>query len=96
MSMSTHLEGIVPPDAKWRKMKAVYDACSEAGVDAPSEVRNFFNDEPPDDLGVVLDEDTLARRGAVRLLSHDGKQGFEVELKKLPEHVTILRFYNSW
>ncbi len=53
MSMSTHIVGFRPPNEKWKQMKAVYDACVKAEIDAPSEVRKFFNDEPPDPEGVV-------------------------------------------
>lgn len=52
MSMSTSVVGFRPPDAKWKKMKAIYDACDEAGVSIPDEVDSFFNGEPPDDAGV--------------------------------------------
>lgn len=57
MSMSTNVVGFRPPDAKWEKMKAIYDACETAGVSIPDEVDEYFNGEPPDDAGVKVDLD---------------------------------------
>lgn len=55
MSMSTHVVGIVPPDDDWKKMKQVYDACVAANIDVPDNVWDFFNNEEPDDAGVLID-----------------------------------------
>ena len=55
MSMSTHVIGFKPPDEKWKKMKKVWDTCQEAGIDAPKEVVEFFNDCPPDEAGVEVE-----------------------------------------
>jgi hypothetical protein len=96
--MSTHVVGIKPPDEKWRQMKAVYDACIEAEVEIPEEVREFFEHDTPDDAGVVIDlDDDYAPSPAVSKWS-DGKErsGFEVKLEELPEGIKIIRFYNAW
>jgi hypothetical protein len=53
--MSTYVIGFRPPDAKWLKMKEVYDACEAAGISIPDEVDDFFNGEPPDEAGVRVD-----------------------------------------
>lgn len=42
MSMNTRIYGVIPPDAKWKKMKAVWDACDAANMEVPEEVLNFF------------------------------------------------------
>lgn len=92
MGMSTHVIGFRPPDDKWKKMKHIYDACMEGGIDVPDEVDNFFNGEPPDDQGVEVDLDDC-------LTEYDDKDyraGYELDVKKLPKDVTIIRFYNSW
>lgn len=91
MSMSTYAVGLRPPDEKWTKMKAIYDACDAAGVDAPDDVSDFFGDKAPDPSGVVVDIDA-----AVSEYLDEYRQGLEVDLSKLPKDVTVIRFLNSW
>lgn len=99
MSMSTHLTGIKPPDDVWLRMKAVYDACEVANVTPPSQVLAFFDGEPPDERGVTRYLAGMAsgsKSEAVRIYKEDGREGFEVELDKLPRDIKVLRFVNSW
>lgn len=96
MGMSTHVVGFKPPDDKWRKMKAAYEACQMAGIDPPEEVEDFFDGEPPDDNGVEIDESALAESGALREWKDEYREGFEIDVPKLPPDVTVVRFYNSW
>lgn len=44
MSVSAHVyvDGVKPPDAKFHKMKAVWDSCREAGMDVPQKVLEYF------------------------------------------------------
>jgi hypothetical protein len=93
MSMSTHVVGFKPPDNKWKKMKAVYEACRAAKVDPPKEVAEFFEDGAPDDQGVEV---CIENTSAVKEWSDDSRSGYEVDLKKLDPDVKIIRFYNSW
>ena len=91
MSMSTHIIAFRPPDEDWLKMKQVYDACLTAGIDIPDQVASFFGDDRPDDTGVRIDIDHLLEEW-----QEDSRQGFQLELSKLPADIKILRFYNSW
>lgn len=92
MSMSTHVVGFRPADEKWEKMKAVWDACKTAGVEVPQGVERFFGGEGPGDKpGMEVD-----LSGAVIEWSAEMKNGYEVNLAKLPPDVTIIRFYNSY
>lgn len=93
MGMSTHVTGFKPADDKWKKMKHVYDACETAGIEKPHEVAQFFNFCAPDDNGVVID---IEKSEACRVWRRDSASGFEIDVKKLPENVTIIRFENSW
>lgn len=92
MGMSTHVEGFAPPDDEWRKMKAIWDACDVAGIDAPAEVSEFFNDEKPDEQGIKID---LDRHPSVSEYHGDGEGGFQVEIEKLPPQVKFIRFVNA-
>ncbi len=93
MSMSTHVVGFRPPDERWRQMKAVYDASKAAGIDPPEVVQAFFEYGPPDEAGVVVELDIGE---VVREWQDDSRAGFEVDVRKLPPDVHVLRFYNSW
>lgn len=93
MSMSTHIVGFRPTDDTWNKMKNVFDTCRAAKVPLPKEVESFFNGEAPDSSGVRVD---LDRHPCVKEYKDDMQEGFEVDLAKLPPHVTKIRFYNSW
>jgi hypothetical protein len=93
MGMSTRVEGFRPPDALWEQMEAIWEACTRAGVPVPDEVAAFFEDGKPDPTGVEVD---LGASGAVRPWRDDYREGFEVDVRKLPRDVTVLRFYNSW
>lgn len=93
--MSTHVVGIVPPDDIFRKMKSAYESCYAAGLRPPKEVLDFFKGETPDDKGVVID--LGSKDGVTEYVDADKTaQGFEVDITKLPKHVKIVRFANSW
>jgi hypothetical protein len=93
MSMSTHVVGFKPPDDKWKKMKAIWDSCEEAGIEPPKAVSKFFEDTPPDESGVEIE---LEEHDCVSEYNDDSCNGFEIDVKKLPPDVTVIRFYNSY
>jgi len=93
MSMSTHIVGFRPPDEKWNKMKATWLACENAGVPIPKEVEAFFNYVAPGDRPGAEVEIKAAMR---EWKDEYDRQGFEVDITKLPPDVKVLRFYNSW
>lgn len=93
MGMSTYVVGIKPPDEKWKKMKAAWDACASAGVPIPKKVDDFFGGEPPDERGVVVE---IEETQAVTKYHINTSSGFEVDISKLPADVKIIRFCNSW
>lgn len=95
MGMSTHVYGIKPPDDTWRRMKAVYEACEDAGILPPPEVDQFFDHEKPDDKGVIVGLDCPAHE-AVTEYSDNSREGYEIDLSKLPKDIKIVRFLNSW
>lgn len=87
MSVSIGVGGTRPPDEKWRKFKAVWDACRVADTTIPDEVSDFFNGEEPDPDGVSVNIDAACTSG------HDSdSEWIRVDLKKLPQDVTVLHF----
>ena len=94
MSMSTHIVGFrKPDDGMFQKYKAVWDACSEAGVDVPEHIHNYFDGEDPDENGMEV---RIENTDAVKRYDKDYYDGFEVDVTKLPKDVNIIRFYNSY
>ena len=96
MGMSTHVVGFKPPDEKWQKMKAIWDACEAGGTDVPVAVEKFFDGEEPDAAGVVLEYAALKKCGVVTEWSDDSRQGYEIHIDKMPPDVKIIRVFNSW
>jgi len=103
MGMSTHIIGIKPPDDHWKRMKAAWDACVEAGIEPPKSVIDFFGDDEPDEKGVVVELEETDSYGnyldssiAKPWRNEYSSEGFEVDIRHLPKDVKIIRFYNSW
>lgn len=93
-SPSLNIKGIHPRTEEWEQMNAVYQACLRAKVPIPDRVQEFFDWRMPDEKGVVIDLDL---NPAVEQYSDgEGQEGFDVELAKLPKHITHIRFYLHW
>lgn len=91
MGLSTTVIGFTPADAKWKQMKAIWDACVAAKVDIPQEVREYFNWTDPEEAGVQVEiSKTKWESSALNA------EGFDIYLDEIPKHVKIIRFYNSW
>lgn len=88
MSMSTGVIGLKPPYETWKKMKAILDACKAVEINPPDEVSRFFDGEP--------DEKGQQVKIPFSKCSGNDYQGIEIEVTKIPKHVKIIRFYNSW
>lgn len=93
MGMSMHVYGYRPADDQWRKMKAAWDSCRDAGVDPPDEVNEFLNSTHPGDKPGTAVE---IEGNAAKKWSDDYRDGYEVDLSALPEGVRFIRFYCAW
>lgn len=99
MGMSMYVEGIKPLDEDFLKMMAVYEACEEARVEIPKTVKDFFNGETPDSLGVVVDlgsEPDSRNHPCCTYFSEEERNGFVIDCTQLPEGVKHIRFYVSY
>ena len=94
MGMSTHVVGIIPADEKWHVMKKIWDACKEAKISVPEEVCAFFGEDGPGTRGQVMDIRDI--RDCVTEYNDSYRDGLDVDLRKLPSDIKILRFYNSY
>lgn len=88
-TIALNIFGVVPADDAFNKMKAVYDACINAGVQIPPEVEALFGYSEPSANGF---EDYLSEP-IVRVLEN-GSAGIELEvdLSLLPSKYKFLRF----
>lgn len=77
---------IRPPDSKFKKMKAIYDACIAGGMDVPEDVEEFFDYKEPDPLGIQV---AIER---VQLLEGEDALGVQVAVTDIPKWATHIRF----
>jgi len=92
MGMSTYVVGYIKADDTWNKMKQIWDSCTDANVEIPDEVLEFFDHEPPGNLpGREVDISE-----AVTEYKDDMKDGYDVEIYKLPPSIHVVRVYNSY
>ena len=96
MSMNSHVKGIKEPTEEYQKKYRAYQACVEAGIDPPKAIIDFFDGIAFDYIDATGMEVDLRASGAIVEWKGDSKDGFEVEVAKIPAGVTRIRFYNSW
>lgn len=93
MGMNSYIKGIKAPTPEFLKMYAVWKSCYEAGIDPPDSVTEFFEDEEPNESGILVN---LADTDCCQEYSADMENGCDIEIAKLPEGVTHIRFYNAY
>ena len=92
MGMSTHVVGFRHPDDTWKAMLQAYVSCEKAGVEIPEPVLKFFGYEDP--RGLSGKEVNLGK--ALKKYTAEEREGFEIDLTRVPEGVRYIRFYNAW
>lgn len=98
MSVHTYVQLGRDIDEKTQKYQKILDACNDAGIEPPSEVRIFFEELDDDDIELedgVLWEDT-ATDAISKYNTDDARSIISVDLSKLPEDVKHVRFVNSY
>ena len=93
MGMSTHVEAIGKPDAKFKKMLAVYRSCRTADIEPPNEVQEYFKWDEPRDEGFQMNAEQTEYCSEI---NEESRSGFCIELAKIPEGITHIRFWNSY
>jgi hypothetical protein len=93
MSMSTHISGYLEADNEWKNMKDLWDLCNKSNILPPLEVREFFDDEYPDDKpGKVVE----LPPECISTIAEEMVVGYQIELDKIPPHVKFIRFTNHY
>lgn len=93
MGMSSRVYGIKPADEKYKKMLEIYNLCKESKVNIPDEVVDFFDNEPPESKGVIIE---LKQFGCLTSYNEEMVDGYEIELGKIPKDIKIIRFVNCY
>lgn len=91
MGMSTHVIGFMLPNEKFNKMKELWDLCNELTISPPPEVAEFFNNDNPNPFGAEVNIDDC-----ISEFKGEYAEGFDVDIRKLPKKVHIIRILNEY
>jgi len=87
MYKKSYVLGGKPADDKYKKMAAAWEACTDAGVDIPVEIEEFFNYTKPDGNTIWSEI-----KDAITMDCDYGIELWVVDLKKLPDDITLIKF----
>ena len=93
MGMNTYVEGVIPPDDKYKQYLKIYRDCERLGVSIPKEVDDFFGHQEPEDGGMAID---LHAHPCCSEYNAEMREGLIIDLRLVPPHVKLIRFCNSW
>lgn len=93
MGMITHVVGFRPPDDEWRKMKAAWESCEAVGAPIPDVVSAFFDDVDP---GNKPGQNVNIEEAVSGWADEFSNEGYDIDLRKLPPTVKIVRVFNSY
>lgn len=88
MSSSTSIVGVRDLNERRIEMNHVRIACERAGIEAPVEVREFFESGKHDFVDI--------ESAITELDDQDMQDVWEVDLSKIPPGVKAIRFINSY
>ena len=94
MGMSMHVLGI-PEREYFDKMIVLKKQCEELKVSVPDEVKKFFGSYYIESTE-CLEHEILFQDVVHRNWNNDHAQGFEIDVKDIPENIKTIRFYCSW
>ena len=90
MGVSVYVQGIRPFNDRYKKMKAIHDACVEARVSVPEEVSEYLTGAGQNDYGIEVEIEE-----AVKDVEGDCDEGtiYLVDLTEIPQNVKMLRIF---
>jgi antitoxin component HigA of HigAB toxin-antitoxin module len=94
MGMSTSVVFLRSKDNdQYQKMLRVAQTCTEAGVELPEEVDNYFDGEfeynPEGPLEMNAEKVATEYHAEMQ-------EGYEIKVSDIPDGVDVIRFYNSY
>lgn len=98
MSMSHYVKGVRDLDAKFADMIQLKLACEKANISYPAELEEYFDGETCESekyLRAQMEEMDLPDE-AVKQLKLEYKDGYEVDISKLPKECKAIRFEISY
>lgn len=93
MGMSTHVIGIGRADDKHKRMFKAYEACIAADVPVPDDINEYFDYDTPNEMGREIE---LRRGDSCTEYKAEMRDGYDIEIAKLPKDITHIRFFNSY
>lgn len=100
MGMNMYAYAVKPADEEYQKKATAYRALEAAGLNIPRELEAFFDWNGPDPTGttVRLGEGPPAKSDheCCERFHDDGRDGFQIDITKLPEGTRYVRVYCSW
>lgn len=93
MSVSYGVKGLKPITDDYKKRLEIYKSCRELKISPPEEIRKYFEDDgEPCDEGIIvyLKKDVISKSDGYSSVYYD------VDLSKLPDGVTKVRFEVSY
>ncbi len=100
MGMSTSIVAVRDLRETFDKMWAAKEACEEAGIDYPEELKKYFGSNIEYDCKDSAEQEmltySLSGEPGVVQWGAEMQEGYEVDLRKLPKDVKIIRFFNAF
>lgn len=95
MSMSAYVWGLKPVTEDYKKRLEIYKTCRELKINPPEEIRKYFEDdgEPCDEGIIVRLKDNVVRESSD---ANYCREYYDVDLSKLPEGISKVRFVISY
>ena len=94
MSMSTYVQGLMKKTEKYEKMESILILCKELNINPPQEVYEYFELQYDGYCknGIIVP----LPKGIVEHYTDDEDEIWEIDLYKIPDGVTKIRFVNSY
>jgi hypothetical protein len=92
--MDLRVVGIVKPDEQYKKNLKAWEALTEAGIEIPEQLLEYFNDEEPDGKGIII-----PLKGILKDFKGTYLEGFDINISELVKNfpqVQIIRIYNDF
>lgn len=99
MGMNTHVIGFRECNAHHRHMVEIAQQLQEMDMDPTPQLLEYFKDTDYPHCEIDLDlglEVEIEKTVAVQKHNADMQDGFEIDVRKLPEGVVRVRVYNSY
>lgn len=92
MSTNTYIQGLKPKTGEYQIRLDVFTSCKKINIEPPKEIKDFFYNGEICEEGIV----TELPKEAVREYTDEYREFLEVDLTKIPDDISRIRFVNSY